>query len=571
LFSETLLNSDAGRGVLGVLAAARLVTVGVEGGGRQEMVEIAHEALVRRWPRLSQWLQEDHDVLLWRQRLRLILREWDQTGRDDGFLLRGSLLDEARLWLSRRANDLTPEEKDFIGCSLGLWHRERAARPIARLDVLVGSPGSKQIGDGHNGEGARAEGAFRTFGFLSWPGTLRLQINVIPVSAGQEEALRLRLAQVRFSDVATMFSAASPAMADDEDADVRESVQPAQTLDDQTFALVRDLQMRGSSGLALELVNPQLDGISDPNVRLKFASIVFDMMHVRGRYSDAADLIRQELALHPQNADGLSPLLLPLKIRLVHHQMFYRPVGELWAQMLDLLSCTDCARDPDSHGEVLFMLGGNLGTLRGQHAEARRFLVRATRHARHRRDHYLLTRCLRKYADLLRYENHMRSSRAALMEALRLSGRGRGTRQRIYVLGCLGDLERQQRNYSAASEYFERAIELARSTFIPGWLGNLHLGLGEVAMDRRMFDEANIFIGQAEAHYRSTHPRHWWGEIQVELGKVRLMRAGNEPGWQECAWAVQRDASSAGYARDAAFAASIAKGEAGRQNVLLFL
>jgi hypothetical protein len=74
-------------------------------------------------------------------------------------------------------------------------------------------------------------------------------------------------------------------------------------------------------------------------------------------------LIRQELALDPQNAGEHSPSLLSLKIRLLHHQMFYRPVTELWVQMLDLLACVDCGRDPEAYGEILYMLGGNLGTL----------------------------------------------------------------------------------------------------------------------------------------------------------------------------------------------------------------
>ena len=165
--------------------------------------------------------------------------------------------------------------------------------------------------------------------------------------------------------------------------------------------------------------------------------------------------------------------------------------------------------------------------------------------AKRRRDHYLLTRCLRKYGDFLRYEGHLQFAKVALMEALRLSARGRGSRQRIYVLGCLGDLERQQQNYAAALDYFERAIELARSTFIPGWLGNLHLGLAHLAIERRSFDEARTFIGQAEAFYRSTHPRHWWGSIQVELGKIHLMREANELGWMERARAVQNEALSA--------------------------
>jgi uncharacterized protein HemY len=251
--------------------------------------------------------------------------------------------------------------------------------------------------------------------------------------------------------------------------------------------------------------------------------------------------------------------------------MFYRPVNELWTQMLDLLACSDSDQDPESHGEVLFMLGGNLGTLRGHYAEARQFLKRAMRHAKRRRDHYLLARCLRKYADYLRHQGHLRLGKAALLEALRLSAHGRGTRQRIYILGCLGDLERQQQNYSAAQEYFERAIELARSTFIPGWLGNLHLGLAELAITRRAFAEAKAFLDQAEAHYRSTHPRHWWGEIQVGLGTVRLMRAANHHGWEEKAHSVREDAKSAGYARDADFAASLLNGQPDRENVLMFL
>jgi tetratricopeptide (TPR) repeat protein len=135
------------------------------------------------------------------------------------------------------------------------------------------------------------------------------------------------------------------------------------------------------------------------------------MMHIRGRYADAAELIRQELALHPPNAEVHSPLLLPLKIRFIHHQMFYRPVTKLWSQMVDLLACCDQTQDPESYGEILFMLGGNLGTLRGQYEEARRFLLRAIRDARQRRDHYILARCFRKYGDFLRYEATFRSLR----------------------------------------------------------------------------------------------------------------------------------------------------------------
>ena len=44
---------------------------------------------MRRRPRLRQWLEEDREILVCRQRIGFIIQEWQQTGRDDDFLLRG--------------------------------------------------------------------------------------------------------------------------------------------------------------------------------------------------------------------------------------------------------------------------------------------------------------------------------------------------------------------------------------------------------------------------------------------------------------------------------------------------
>jgi tetratricopeptide (TPR) repeat protein len=573
LYGEGLLNKDAGRKVLSLLTEARLVTVGVASDYRQQMVEIVHEALVRRWPRLSQWLEEDREILVWRQRLGFIIQEWQQTGRDDGFLLRGLLLDEARLWLSRRSNDLTPAEKEFIKASLSLQRRERANRAIGRFELLVDSSDSELEEQHADSVGEReSERLAKDLPFLARPGTWRVQINLIPVHEPQVHSLRSRLPHSPISRVLPLLSVAAPAdLTGDHSDDSSRDLEASQKLDDQTFSLLKSLQLQGASGLALELISPELDGISDPNARLKFASILFDMMHIRGRYADAADLIRQELALYPANAEVHSPLLLPLKIRFIHHQMFYRSIAELWPQMLDLLTCCDRTQDPESHGEILFMLGGNLGTLRGNYEEARQFLLRAIRHAKQHRNHYLLARCLRKYGDFLRHRGHLEFARDALLKALRLSKQGRGTRQRIYILGCLGDLERQKQNYTAASEYLERAVELARATFIPGWLGNLHLGLAELALDRNRLDEAKILLEQAEAHYKNTHPRHWWGEIQVGLGRCRLLHVAGNQEWSELARVVHREATAAGYSRDAAFADELLNGQLSLRNALMFL
>jgi hypothetical protein len=253
----------------------RLVTVAVARDHRQQMVEIAHEALVRRWPRLRQWLEEDREILVWRQRLGFIIQEWQQTGRDDGFLLRGSLLDEARLWLSRRSNDLTPAEKEFINASLSLQHRERANRAIGRFELLVDSSGSELEKQHAHSVGEReAERLAKDLPFVALPGTWRVQINLIPVPTAPH---------LPINTVLPLLSAAAPAdLTGNHPDDSSRDVEAAQKLDDQTFALLKNLQLQGASGLALELISPQLDGISDPNARLKFASILFDMMHIRG-------------------------------------------------------------------------------------------------------------------------------------------------------------------------------------------------------------------------------------------------------------------------------------------------
>ena len=88
---------------LAKLIKARLVRVS------DEQVEVAHEALVRNWPRLVEWLEEDRAALRQRQRLTAAAEQWQRLDRDPAAVWRGKLLDEARHYA-----DLTQLEMDFI-------------------------------------------------------------------------------------------------------------------------------------------------------------------------------------------------------------------------------------------------------------------------------------------------------------------------------------------------------------------------------------------------------------------------------------------------------------------------
>lgn len=109
--------------VLQRLAGERLVVLGAT--GRVATAELAHEALITRWPTLAQWVADDRDFLRWRDRLREFeLPRWLENSRDDGSLLAGRDLAVAEGWLRDRSNELTADEVNFIEASAGRRRRQ---------------------------------------------------------------------------------------------------------------------------------------------------------------------------------------------------------------------------------------------------------------------------------------------------------------------------------------------------------------------------------------------------------------------------------------------------------------
>ncbi|MQA88376.1 MAG: hypothetical protein GEV03_28110 [Streptosporangiales bacterium] len=117
------------------LASARLVTLD------EDTVRITHEALIRSWPRLQEWLAEDQEGLRQHRRLAEAAAAWDETGREPGALYRGTRLAIAREWAGRDDNDkdLTPPQRAFLqaGVEAEAAERAAAARGARRLRVLT--------------------------------------------------------------------------------------------------------------------------------------------------------------------------------------------------------------------------------------------------------------------------------------------------------------------------------------------------------------------------------------------------------------------------------------------------
>ena len=120
--------------MLGVLVDARLVSVD------ERTVVVAHEALIRHWPRLRGWIEADRAGLVVHRRLSDAAQDWNALQREPAALYRGARLAAASEWATDHAGDLSPVERDFLITSQAMEHRELEITKYRtrRMRVLAG-------------------------------------------------------------------------------------------------------------------------------------------------------------------------------------------------------------------------------------------------------------------------------------------------------------------------------------------------------------------------------------------------------------------------------------------------
>jgi WD40 repeat protein/DNA-binding SARP family transcriptional activator len=121
--------------VVGTLTDARLLTTGGPPDGERH-VEVAHEALIRGWPRMRAWIDEDRGGLLVHRRLTAAASQWERLDHEPGALYRGVQLTEAAAWAERDGAATNPVERAFLAASLEARSAERRRR-VRRLRVTI--------------------------------------------------------------------------------------------------------------------------------------------------------------------------------------------------------------------------------------------------------------------------------------------------------------------------------------------------------------------------------------------------------------------------------------------------
>jgi len=119
--------------VLKTLADARLITTD------EETADVAHEALIREWPTLRRWLDEDREGLQIHRHLTGAAQEWAERNRDESELYRGGRLSAAREWAGLHAGELNALEREFLEASRAreVSELEASKKKAAQLRNLV--------------------------------------------------------------------------------------------------------------------------------------------------------------------------------------------------------------------------------------------------------------------------------------------------------------------------------------------------------------------------------------------------------------------------------------------------
>jgi uncharacterized protein YjbI with pentapeptide repeats len=93
---------------------------GDQASGRVAVVDVAHEALIRQWPLLRKWIDENRDILRQKRKIEAAAEEWRERGKSKGYLLQGKQLTDATTFQKKQAGKLTVSvlAQEFIQKSL---------------------------------------------------------------------------------------------------------------------------------------------------------------------------------------------------------------------------------------------------------------------------------------------------------------------------------------------------------------------------------------------------------------------------------------------------------------------
>lgn len=141
-FHSEILNTDMSdietrREILNLYGTYRLLTFDKDDETRNPTVEVAHEALIRNWGRLRQWIDDSREELRLRRIITTMAEEWQQTNRNKEFLTGGMRLEQFKEVTASEDISLTELEGEFLAASIAeVEHQENLEAERERRETF---------------------------------------------------------------------------------------------------------------------------------------------------------------------------------------------------------------------------------------------------------------------------------------------------------------------------------------------------------------------------------------------------------------------------------------------------
>lgn len=142
------LGLDAKRvdSVLARFGDHRLLTFDRDEVTRGSTVEVAHEALLREWPRLKEWIDDHRQELVLRSRLAIAVGDWEDSGRAESYLLGGGRLTQHESWVEHADMPLSSAERGLLAQSRLSEDERLATRSRQRRYTMSGFAAAAVVG-----------------------------------------------------------------------------------------------------------------------------------------------------------------------------------------------------------------------------------------------------------------------------------------------------------------------------------------------------------------------------------------------------------------------------------------
>ena len=189
---------------------------------------------------------------------------------------------------------------------------------------------------------------------------------------------------------------------------------------------MHEQQKGGEQSLLMQIINGIKMNYQIESLLIEFVNIYVDIVHLGGDYARAVEICENYLSQYSLAEIVADAQLMEMRIRKIHHSMFYMPVDELIVDAKNILIHIDGKKYPKQYYEVLFLLGGNLGVLSGELDEALSWLNKSMEHAKENNLDAFVLACLNmlfnlSYVISIFYTNSFFHSLYNVREMIKLS------------------------------------------------------------------------------------------------------------------------------------------------------